>query len=573
MSHRSEAELRSAFAADGFAVERVLTHAGARGVLARSLADPARKALYLEGTPFTQGYLTGLLAGDDVARMTGDFVDNVVASFVSGGPARPLRFRRLKRQLLNILRNRCLRTYYRRPDDIPACLREEMRGLVEGCRARDPDTPVTYRELFLLNTGVDFLLSYVYTGAHRMDWIPDVRRLARFLRGRSAIVRWLALAVAPRRPAAGRLRIPFGCNAFSMGSGLTQGGRHYLGRDFMFPTAGVFQDTCCLVARVPDGAAIPTVSVSAPGMVGSVTVVNARGIGLGVDMVPGECCDCHRPGLNSLLLLRNAAERATSLEEAVDSILAAPRGVAWLYVVADGDRDEAAVVEAGAASWRSADTGSIPEPYHSLLSGHSIAPMPAGAAVRHAGFRGAPDLHALNARLFAAAGVPYRPEAEGAGGRFHTNRRAPWKQRALPGPLYFPPARVERTDLLVAGNQYLTPGMRISSMGAWVSLVAGGHEDDAQWRSDELTGRLYQAVAAAGARGRGISLDEAKEILDFLSPLRSWPEYYARNPRTPRGTRIEGALALCDLTGRVMHASYGAYDGVWVQVSLPAYVA
>ena len=573
MSPKSETELCDAFAADGLAVERVETHAGARGILARSLADPARKVLYLEGDPRTQGYLTGLLAGDDVARMAGEFVDNVVASFVSGGPPRPLRFRRLKRQLLNILRDRCLRTYYRRPDDIPVRLREEMKGIVDGCRARDPDTPVTYRELFLLNTGVDLLLSYVYTGAHRLDWIPDVRRLARLLRGRPRIARWLAMAAAPRRPAARRLRVPLGCNAFSIASGLTDGGRHYLGRDFMFPSAGVLQDTCCLIVRAPEGDAVPTVSVSAPGLVGSITVMNACGMALGVNMAPGQCCDFHRPGLNSLLLLRSVAEQARSLDAAIDCILAAPRGVSWLYVVADGDRDCAAVVEAGARSWSFADTRSVPEPYHDLVSGRSYAPTMAGASVRRAGFVGASDLSAINARLFAAAGVPYRPNGEGVDGRFHTARRAPWKQRALPGPFYFPPARIERADLLVAGNQYLTPEMRVSSMGGWVSLVAGGHEDDAQWRSDELTSRLLGAVQAARARGRGISLDEAKEILDFLSPLRTWPEYYARNPRTPRGTRIEGALALCDLTGRVMHASYGAYDGVWLRVSLRAFVA
>jgi hypothetical protein len=568
----SDAELTGAFAADGLQVERVERLGGARGILASSTADRSRKVLYLEGSPRAQGYLTGLLAGEAVERMAGEFVDNVVGAFVSGGRARPLRLRRLKRQLLDILRDRCLRTYYRRPGDVPVGLREEMKGMAAGCRARDPHTAVSYRELFLLNTGIDLLLSYVYSGAHRMDWIPDVRRLARLLRGRPRLERWVALAASPRRPSPRRLRMPLGCNAFSIARSLTEGRRRYLGRDFMFPTAGVFQDTCCLVVRVPEGGRIPTVSVSAPGMVGCVTSINSRGIGLGVDMVAGGRCDFHHPGLNSLLLLREAAESAASLDQAIARILAAPRGVSWLYVIADGDGDAAAVVEAGARARGSFDPASIPQPYRDLVASLSVAPAPEGAAVRPAGYRLRSGCLDLNGRLFGTARLPHPAEAEGPGGRFHASGPRPWKQHAVPGPFYFPPARMERDDLLVAGNQYLTPEMRVSSMGAWVSLVAGGHEDDAQWRSDELSARLMETAQAAAARGRGISLEEAKAILDFLSPLGQWPAYYARNATTPRGKRIEGALALCDLTARVMHASFGAYDGIWVRLSLPAYL-
>ncbi len=516
--------------------------------------------------------------------MASEFVDNIVPAFVAPALFHPLRFRRLKARLMDILRNRCVKTYYRHPDDIPASLKDELRGTVAGCKARNPATPVTFRELFLLNTGIDFLLSYVYTGVHLLDWIPDLDVFLEKLRGRSRLVRRLTAAIRVPRVRARHLRVPLACNAFFLGSSLTEDGGCYFGRDFMFATAGVFQDTCCLIVHNPSedaggrgdrrdaGGALPIVSLTAPGLVGSITAMNSEGVAVGVDMLPAENCNFRRPGLNSLLLARCCADRARSLEDAVDAIVGAQRGVSWLYVVADGKNGRAAAVEAGMTAEALRGLSYVPQRYRPVLEKHPYRDAIRGVMVRSSGYRQPSDLAALNETLFAMSGKRHSAAQEAAGGRFHSRVREPWKQKAVPRSFYFPPQREHSRDLLVAANQALTPEMRLCSMGPWVSLVAAAREDDLQWRYDELTHQIRAALGPPG-RPRRIGFEQARALIDFLSPLRKFPSYYAHNAATPRGRRIEGAVALCDLSRRVMHAYYGCYDETWMRLTLPRYCA
>jgi hypothetical protein len=91
----------------------------------------------------------------------------------------------------------------------------------------------------------------VYTGVHLPDWVPDLDAFLRGLRGRSRLVRRLAAAIRVPRVRARHLRVPMACNAFFLGGSLTDTGSCYFGRDFMFATAAVFQDTCCLIVHNP----------------------------------------------------------------------------------------------------------------------------------------------------------------------------------------------------------------------------------------------------------------------------------------------------------------------------------
>ena len=71
-------------------------------------------------------------------------------------------------------------------------------------------------------------------------------------------------------------------------------------------------------------------------------------------MAVGGNCDPSRPGFNSLLLLRDAIERARNIERAVERIVDARRGVTWEFIFAGvgvrGGADRACVVEAGAST-------------------------------------------------------------------------------------------------------------------------------------------------------------------------------------------------------------------------------
>jgi len=102
----------------------------------------------------------------------------------------------------------------------------------------------------------------------------------------------------------------------------------------------------------------------------------------------------------------------------------------------------------------------------------------------------------------------------------------------VPRSFYFPPQRETLPDLLIAANQALTPEMRLCAMGSWVSLVTARSEDDLQWRyDDELAAQIREALGPDPDRPRRVSLEQARALIDFLSPLRRFPQYYARKRR------------------------------------------
>jgi predicted choloylglycine hydrolase len=91
----------------------------------------------------------------------------------------------------------------------------------------------------------------------------------------------------------------------------------------------------------------PTVSVAAPGTIGTMTGINSSGVGVGVDMMPSANCNPEQAGLNSFLLTRWSIENGKNCDETVDVMVKAQRGVSYVYILADGITDKACIVEAG----------------------------------------------------------------------------------------------------------------------------------------------------------------------------------------------------------------------------------
>ena len=50
----------------------------------------------------------------------------------------------------------------------------------------------------------------------------------------------------------------------------------------------------------------------------SIVALNDRGVAMGVNMLPAHLCNPERPGLNSLVLVRDTIEHASTADEAVD---------------------------------------------------------------------------------------------------------------------------------------------------------------------------------------------------------------------------------------------------------------
>jgi hypothetical protein len=542
------------------------------------------------------GWLLGVMAEEDISRMANEYVQNVVFAFIDsaaaslGGVLAPLK------ELIVRLIADASRVML---PDIPPAYIEEIDGIVEGCRSANPWTRVRRESLLALNLGFDYLLAHIYSGKLFAD------------RGYS-----------PRL-----LKTPLGCNAFSL-SGAAAGGRHFFGRDFMFPTADVLQDTACLIIHRPDAAAgrppLAFVSQTAPGIVGSMVGLNAKGVAMGVDMLPSRFCNPDRPGFNSLLLVRDCLHACSSAAEAVHHVTEAPRGVPWLYPVADAGGG-AYVIEAGPRLSPGEEfpySTHVPFYYRRRLPQRQYiemvrrkygTPLPdKGLVARSRDYRFPQDyIEDWNEQLWHAFDRSWilrladtsldfiESIADGFKGKsgslwrmlggeieklnqgsaayspsYFTERgyiNATWTDSNCPGPFYFAPQRANRPDVLVATNHCISPEMRLAGMSEWTAILAGSSLNDIQWRYDELNREILDALDAAPS---GIDEQAAWQLIDFLRPNGKFPEYH--NPggaRDWREVQVYGSVSLCELTGRTLTSLFGYHGDEPLTIHLSAYLA
>jgi hypothetical protein len=591
------ARVKTAFEEDGFSVSSRVDKDGRLGVMAEHITarvtgtGKPKKAFYLEGSNYQMGWLLGMLAEEEVSRMTGEYVDNIVFAFFDEEAARQ---GGVLGQIKDLIMNLIIEASQSMRPSVPDEYAEELIGLHDGCLKANPRTTVTQKRLWALNFGVDCALAHLYTGKlfDEKDFGP------RFL------------------------RTPISCNAFSLGSGE----KHFFGRDFQFPTADVFQDTACMIIHNPDPlSGMPRrafASQTAPGIIGSMTAVNADGVAIGVDMVPSPFCNPDKPGFNSLALARDCMQYCSTSSEVVERIAATKRGVAWIYPTADAGGG-AYAIEAGA--WLPEEE---PFPYYAYVPRHFRRRLPRRRYIRRMRIRyGTPEprnglvargadyrfpfdyvedwnkglWNAFNANPLARL-VDFLFEAFGMIGDLLKGRfrgfwrklkkavkelvrgadysRADFSERGYiakrwddencPGPFYFPPQRETRTDLLVATNHYITPEMRMTSMNEWTAILAGDHTADIQWRYDELNKRLLDLIS--GSPG-GVSEDTAWNTINFLRADGDFPKYY--NPDgsiPPNKVQVHGSVSLCELKTRVLKSLYGYYGDDPVTIRLMNYI-
>ncbi len=580
MSRKTTEELTQAFDADGFNVEKVITFQGERGILARHRTavtyetKKPKQVIYVEGSSYQMGYLIGQLAPEDIQRMATDFLRDIVPSFINPQTS-PDNFKLVNELLACILVEYCNHIYTVHPD-LPISAIHEMQGLVDGCKAAG--VRVDYHTMLALNAGVDCILSFIYSIAEletvREERGTSPRALADHLPGlvvRPSHARFLSQISRKY------LRVPIKCNAFAVFGDLTEGRSHFFGRDFMFPTANVFQYTACPIIYNPDSEdgtpQFPLVSMATPGFVGSIAAMNAEGIAMGVDMGPSVLCDFQRPGLNSLLMVRYCIQQSSGAEKAVDLIANAQRGVSWLYPIADGKNDRAAVVEAGKTMTPPIDYLSYPP---DEIKGHlplttAFQKDRNGIVVRWNDYRYPEDFLKYNPSLFRHFKKPYRKKFFTPCGYVDQT----WTDTANPESFFYASQRESLDNLIVTTNSFITPEMRTVAMDPWTDELSKPHLSDIQWRYDELTHELLEAVGSCGNSGsKKISFDQARDIIDFLNPGGKFPAYYANNPKSSDGKAavIEGSVSLFDLTHLKMTSHYGYYPDEWVTINLASYV-
>ena len=547
--------LIEAFGKDGFEVGKIVNKFGKTGIMAESRSavnydsGERKKAYYLEGSCYEMGFLMGMLAENEIAAMTGDFTNKVVFSFIGSKILEKITL--LQEALVNLIYQMSKSEFTKLPKDI----QDEIRGILDGCKNHNPKTTVTLDRLIVLNLGIDILCSMVYSGDFPLFRLTDMN------------------------PA--DFRIPVMCNAFSI-FGKSADNGHYFGRDFMFPTADVFHKTACMAVYNPSKSGrenvYPFVSVTAPGMVGSISAMNSIGVGIGVNMSPGCNCDPRNPGVNSLLLTRLCVQNGGSAEEMVDIIENTPRGVSWNYIISDGKQDRACVVEAGKTGDILDFTG-IPLkdfraylPDAGFISSHSSSAFRKGIMVRWNDYKYPEAYLDFNKILWEqynkvhSAKKQIYPDAFTARGYINKHH----KEKNCPSAFYFCPQRETSDELVIATNHFVIPEMRYYVMHPWTSKIAGEKADDIQWRYDELN---YSIAGALHKYGK-ISYKSAKELVSYLSPKGRNPGYYSDNPKSRDGKeiRIEGCVSVFDLKNRFVESHYGYYCDEWVKITLPLYV-
>lgn len=550
-------KIYKAFAVDGFIVnKRAYTTSGKLGVkaihtTAKNRDDGKRKtSYYLEGTPYERGYLMGLLAEPEISDMAVNFVDNIIFDFIGLEFLNRLPF--LKKLLVALIYELSRNTWTSQPQHV----HDEVSGILDGCKTVNPYTLVTLSRVSVMNVGFDVLCALIYTSRFLRKQVPQLE---------------------PKD-----IRLAMMCNAFSV-FGESAGGGHFFARDFMFATGGVLQNNLTHIIHRPqnDVGSIeilyPYVSITAPGIVGSISAMNIQGVAAGLNMSPAANCDPEHIGINSLLLLRECILRGGSGYEAAQVIQKARRGVTWNYIISDGLNDTACTVEAG-ASWDQLDFLSYPSksilpylPSAAFLSLNNPVPIKNGAMVRWYGEPFPESYFKFNRGLWQYYKAKYDPRIRLYADAFLPSgfiNRTP-QEKNCPSSLYFAPQRTGK-DVFITTNHFLLPHMRLCAMDPWTALIIKGYTNDIQWRYDELNNQIRQTLVKQGS----INYHSAKKLAEFLAPYGEFPNYYESNPKSKDGKdiRIEGCISLFDLKKLTVESHYGFYTDEWVKTTLPAFL-
>jgi len=565
--------LTDAFNSDGYNIYKAVNHENKVGITATHCTacingnpEKMKKIYYLEGSHWQMGYLLGLMAEDEIFQMTTSFVNNMIWELIFWHPRKSVDtpdpneqniVNLIKGGVGNLIADLISQFSEVISADIPQEYLEEMDGILEGCHAVNPQTKVNKEDLWVLNFGIDWFLANIYSG------LKKNKKLTKAIKKGTV-----------------KVNPPLMCNGFSLFKEAADGG-HYFGRDFMFPTAGIFEKTVCMIVYNPNntGAKIrfPFVSVTAPGLIGCISGMNIKGIGIGVEILPSAACDPEHPGFNSLLLNRYSIETGDTAESAKNVIVNAKRGVPWIYIIADGTNDKACVVEAVYSIEHISFTEFPPPglrkgflfwkpflPNQKFLNEHQTAAQENGVMVRWQDYSYDQAYLEFNRKLFKRFGKTLYPDSFDKKGYINKT----FKEKNCPHMYYFSPQRETRIDMVITTNHFMIPEMRYTAMDPWLAMIFENFNQDSQWRYDALNEMILDLLEEASQNGKkGVDYSQAKEILEFISPSGRYPDYYGSSKQV-----IEGAQSLFDLKNITIESHYGYYRDDWVKLSLRKYI-
>jgi hypothetical protein len=295
-----------------------------------------KKCMVLTGAPYSLGYQAAMLGCKEAYPMFTAYLKDLFVSEIAslGVEVKPQNYDKVYRLIYE-----CASEFNKMTEpDIPQYLKDEMKGFADGMKdAGYPD--ITYENVMMLNQAIDntFYLISAVTGNVE---ITDRNRKAVWL-ARKNLIKILLINNGIVTDAPEKYLKPkidgFGCNEFAVTGSMTSNGHTWHGRDFMFATDNICQDSTMVVIYLPDRG-YPFAAVTTPGVIGQTTVLNSRGLSIGQDYVMTNVTG-ETPGNGCMLVVRDIVQNCSNLSEAVERMRNISRGVSWIYFAADDEAD------------------------------------------------------------------------------------------------------------------------------------------------------------------------------------------------------------------------------------------
>jgi hypothetical protein len=377
---------------------------------------------------------------------------------------------------------------------------------------------------------------------------------------------------------------------------MTDTGNTYHGRDFMFATGDVYQDTACMVVRLPDRG-LPFVSTAAPGFIGLSVGMNIEGLSVAQDICMASAIG-YTPGLSSMFVVRDVAQNCATLRKAVAHVKKMPRGVPWIYFIVDDENDS----EYGPG----VELGTVTNQRNDEVEKGTILPLVTRAILLNMGLwdnfkKGMAEVdngvYVRGSKWFYPGDDEYNSDAfdidylENEKPKSLLEYKANYKTERK-----FTPQTEENQELLVSTNHLLVPQMRMYQFETVMQLIYGssGELGDSTWRYNNMVKYIYDSIwdnkkiKFFGDNPDYPEKGSAGWIIDFLNTKNDYPWYYMDKEKCKDCADIEscskdkwentidtpvlGHHTIIDNNNKEMRSLYGYMTDPWVGLKLRPFV-
>jgi hypothetical protein len=631
-------DINTLLSSQGLVLDKVVEIDGDKGYLAiypgkftqgvnaegKEVGPIPKRCMILTGKPYSMGYQSAMLMPEEGYRMMTDFMKRLglgefkrigLSNLPTEGPESVESYRLLFETLVEVaglIKN-----------DVPVYLRLEMQGFADGmnaagymkCGPEYADRPINYDHLLALNQAIDG--TFYLLGA-ALGYVPETDKNKEIIKkcrntfftivrgglsgnnsdtnaGKETDSAMLAKFKAAYEKSGAGLPL-FGCNEFVLTGSMTDTGHTYHGRDFMFATGDVFQDTACMVVRLPDRG-YPFASTAAPGFIGQSVGMNIKGLSVAQDICMASAIG-DNPGLGSMIVVRDVAQNCATLSNAVSHVKRMPRGVPWIYFIVDDEYDG----EYGCG----VELGTVTNLRNKDVTDGTILPLVTRGILLNMGlwddFKD--GIAQIDNGVYArGAGWSYPTDAEYNSDNFDMD----FLQNDRPKSLLeykehyksgrkFTPQNEENSEMLVSTNFLLAPQMRMFQFETVMQLIYGtsGELGDSTWRYNNMLKYISDSKEINGKiRFFGDNPDYPERgtagwIIDFLNTKNDYPWYYRDKERCKDcdsidsctsdkwefspDTSVLGHHTVIDNNALEIRSLYGYMTDPWVGIKLKPFV-